>query len=74
MVTQNTLRMCKEKGSFFELSFKLATTVDLKNCLKHIIIPLALQKCASISWLTSNISTMLRPMLVRLIYTDRQKM
>ena len=55
MVTQTTLRT---RESCLTNNFKLATAFHLDKCPKPIRIPISLFKCAPISELPSNISTM----------------
>ena len=54
MVNTNTLRACQEKQKLY---FKIATTVNVNNCLKQIRLSLSLCSCAPISELPTNIST-----------------
>ena len=60
MVTQNTLRTCKVNQDYaLKINFKFVTTVDQKNCLKQIKLPVSLfHTCIPISELPSNIMTM----------------
>ena len=58
MVTQNILRMCKDKKDFSDIKFGYPTILDLNKCLKQIKLQISLRTCAPIYELPSNISTM----------------
>ena len=56
MVTQKTL--CTYEGKKGLKKIRFATSVDLNKRFKHIKLPILLGKCAPISDLPTNISTM----------------
>ena len=48
-----------DNSKHVENDFRFATAVDPNKCLKKIKLPISLYKCARMSWLPSNISTMI---------------